>query len=41
MRKILIVAPLVVMLAACGTTDRFAKIADQEREVRIQTQEKN
>ena len=40
MRKFLMIVPMVAMLAACGTTDRFAKIADQEREARIQTQEK-
>ena len=32
MKKILLLAPLVAMLAACGTTDIYQKRADQERE---------
>ena len=40
MKKALMLVPVVAMLAACGTTDRFAKIAEQEREARIQTQER-
>lgn len=40
MKKFLMIVPMVAMLSACGTTDRFSKIAEQEREARIQTQEK-
>jgi hypothetical protein len=32
MKKLLIVAPLVAVLAACGTTDVYQKRADNERE---------
>jgi hypothetical protein len=32
MKKILLLAPLVAILAACGTTDPYAKRAEQERE---------
>jgi len=32
MKKILTVLPLIALLAACGTTDPYAKRAEQERE---------
>jgi 3D (Asp-Asp-Asp) domain-containing protein len=32
MKKILMFVPLIAMLTACGTTDPYAKRADQERE---------
>ena len=40
MKKFLMVVPLVAMLAACGTTDKFAKIADQERERQVAEQQR-
>lgn len=40
MKKVLAVLPLVAILAACGTTDRYAKVAEQEREYRVKSNEK-
>lgn len=40
MKKFLMFVPMVAMLAACGTTDQYAKRAEAERERRIEVQEK-
>lgn len=38
--KALILIPIVAILAACGTTDPYAKRAEAEREQRVKTNEK-
>jgi len=40
MKKTLLILPLVAMLAACGTTDKYGKIAEQEQKTRVSSQEK-
>lgn len=40
MKKLLIIAPAIAMLAACGTTDMYGKRAEAERERQVATQEK-
>ena len=40
MKKIFIVLPIVAALTACGTTDRFGKIAENERSTRVKSQER-
>jgi hypothetical protein len=40
MKKLLMIVPVIAMLAACGTTDPYAKRAEMERNIRVSTQEK-
>lgn len=40
MKKALMIAPLVAMLAACGTTDPYGKRAEMERERQVASQER-
>lgn len=40
MKKLFIIVPVVAMLAACGTTDRFAKQAENERQLQVKSQER-
>jgi hypothetical protein len=40
MKKTLLLIPIVAMLAACGTTDKYGKMAEQEREYRVKSAEK-
>ena len=40
MKKTLLILPIVAMLAACGTTDKYGKIAEQEQKTRVSSQEK-
>ena len=40
MKKTLLLIPIVAILAACGTTDKYGKIAEQEREYRVKSAEK-
>jgi type IV secretory pathway VirJ component len=40
MKKIFIVLPIIMALTACGTTDKFGRIAEQEQKTRVKSQEK-
>lgn len=40
MKKTLLLIPIVAMLAACGTTDKYGKIAEQEQKARVKSAEK-
>lgn len=40
MKKTLLLIPIIAMLAACGTTDKYGKIAEQEQKTRIKSAEK-
>ena len=40
MKKTLLLIPIVAMLAACGTTDKYGKIAEQEQKNRVKSAEK-
>jgi hypothetical protein len=40
MKKTLLLVPIVAMLTACGTTDRFAKVANMENDRRVNSQER-
>ena len=40
MKKTLLLIPMVAMLAACGTTDKYGRIAEQEQKIRVSSQEK-
>jgi hypothetical protein len=40
MKKALLLIPIVAVLAACSTTDKYGQIAEQEQKIRIKTAEK-
>ena len=40
MKKALLLIPIVAVLAACGTTDKYGQIAEQEQKTRIRSAEK-
>jgi outer membrane lipopolysaccharide assembly protein LptE/RlpB len=40
MKKTLLLIPMIAMLAACGTTNQFGKIAEAEREAKVASQKK-
>ena len=40
MKKTLLLIPIIAMLAACGTTDKYGKIAEEEQKTRIKSAEK-
>ena len=40
MKKTLLLIPIIAMLAACGTTDKYGKIAEQEQKARVKSAER-
>lgn len=40
MKKLLLTLPLLALVTACGTTDPYAKRAEQERDLQVRTQER-